>query len=133
MAKSNAGRPPKISENADEFTNAVVAKLKDAFLDNCTIEEACNEADIDPSNLYRYIKKHPEFRKKIDIWRGNQKRLAKRNVTKELEKGNIELSKWTLERLDDDYKTKQKQEVSGDLKVLPTTFNILPVKGSDEL
>jgi hypothetical protein len=26
-----------------------------------------------------------------------------------------------------------KQEITGDVNVLPTTFNILPVRGSDEL
>ena len=132
--KNKGGRPPKITENADEFNNSTVAKLKEAFLDNNTFDDACDYAEIDPSNLYRYIKKHPEFRKKIDGWRGNTKRLAKRNIRKKLEEGDIELSKWTLERLDDDYKNKQKQEISGNITgINPITINVIPVKSKNEL
>lgn len=131
--KKKAGRKPKISADADEFSNAVVAKLKDAFLDNLSIENACIEAGIDDATFYRHYKKNENFARKIDYWRGNQERLALRNITKELEKGNVELSKWTVERLRDDYKTKTKQEITGDVNVAPTSFNILPVKSNNEL
>ena len=56
------------------------------------------------------------------------------NIRKKLEEGDIELSKWTLERLDDDYKNKQKQEITGNINgINPITINVIPVKSENEL
>ncbi len=130
---NKGGRPPKIKEGDDEFSNAVIAKLKDAFLNNLSIEDACNEADINVTTFYRHYAKNESFARKIDYWRGNHKRLALRNVTNRLEAGDVELSKWTLERLHNDYQTKQKQEISSNIGLSPITININPVKSNNEL
>lgn len=130
---NKGGRPPKIKEGDDEFSNAVIAKLKDVLLNNLPIKDACIEAGISEDTFKRHYDKNKGFADKIDYWRGNHKRLALRNVTNRLEAGDIELSKWTLERLHNDYQTKQKQEISGNIGLSPITININPVKSNNGL
>jgi hypothetical protein len=55
MTKSKkAGRPTVMTE-------VVLAKLEEAYAWDCTDEEACFFAGIDPATLYRHQEKYPEF------------------------------------------------------------------------
>lgn len=54
IAKSNAGRPPKINDD-------VLNKLEHAFSIGCTDEEACSYADISTQTLYDYQHLNPQF------------------------------------------------------------------------
>ena len=96
-----AGRPSKI-------TKEVLEKLEQAFLQGLSDEEACLLAEIDPKTLYNYCHKHPNFSSKKELLKERPKMLAKVNINKELEAGNIDVSKWFLERrAKDEFSTKQ--------------------------
>lgn len=86
-----AGRPSKI-------TNEVLAKLDEAFLNGHTDEEACLIAEIDPSTFYRYIEKHPNYASRKELLKRNVTIAARKNIVKKIQEGNVELSKWWMER-----------------------------------
>lgn len=54
LAKSNAGKPPKINDD-------VLAKLDHAFSIGCTDAEACAYADISVDVLYKHQRLNPEY------------------------------------------------------------------------
>jgi len=96
-----AGRNHKL--NSD-----VLAKLDAAFLMGHSDEEACIIAQIHPATLYRYCKRHEHYASKKELFKQNPKLIARRNIMKGLQDGNIELSKWYLERkAKDEFSPKQ--------------------------
>lgn len=56
--KSNTWRPTKIDDNC-------IAKLIEAFKIDCTVQEACAYAWIDPSNFYRRCQVDDVFRNEM--------------------------------------------------------------------
>ena|SRR5947209_6807220 len=97
--KTGPGRPSKI-------TPEVLAKLQQAFLMECTEEEACALAKIDPATLWRYKQRHPEFCKEIEAYKLNPKIKARATIYKNLDKPKV--AQWYLERkLKDEFSTKQ--------------------------
>lgn len=117
-------RPRKINKE-------VVAKLEQAYKIGATDAEACLHAGIDRSTLFRYEEKNPEFRNKKEEWKQNPLLKARHTIYKNLDDPSV--AKWLLERRDKDFSIKVDQNVNGDVKLTPVTFNILPVKSKDEL
>lgn len=96
-----AGRPNKITQD-------ILAKLEDAFMKGHSDEEACLIAEIDPSTLYRYCEKYPNFASKKEVLKKNVTLLARRNIYEKIKEGDVELSKWYLERrAKDEFSPKQ--------------------------
>lgn len=101
------GRPKKI-------TKAVLQKLEEGFLKGLTDRECCFYADISPGTLYNYCKEHPEFLERKELLKSNIKVKAKFNLANEIEKGDMDLSLWYLERkCKDEFSLKQEVEMSG--------------------
>lgn len=102
------GRPSKMTDD-------VLAKLEQAFMDGHTDEEACLIAEIDHSTLYRYCQQEPDFARKKELLKNHPKLKARRNIIQQINEGNVELSKWYLER-----KAREefsiKQEVTNEVK-----------------
>ncbi len=73
-------------------------KLEKAFMMGCTVDEASIYAEIDHSTYYNYIKKHPEYKEKIENLRHRPRLRARMNVVRDIERGNLDTSKWYLER-----------------------------------
>jgi hypothetical protein len=99
-----AGRPTKM-------TKETLAKLESAYMADATHLEAAIYADIDESTLHRYRKENPEFSKRIETLRNMTKLKAKMNISKSIDKENVNDSKWFLERRDDDFKPKSKTDI----------------------
>lgn len=97
------GRPTKI-------TPEVLAKLEQAFKVGANDVEACEHAGIDEATLYRYQEKNPTFCEQKVAWKRNPILKAKYTIYKNLDDPNV--AKWLLERRDDDYSNKIKQEVT---------------------
>ena len=72
-------------------------------------------ADISQDAFYDYIKKHPEFSEKIEHWKQRLKLRAKMNIQNAIDDGDKDVSKWYLEKTDDGFNPKVRQEVSGSL------------------
>ena len=104
--KSNAGAPPKMTE-------ATLKILNDAFLVGASDERACFKAEIHPSTLYNYQHKHPEFIEYKKALKEDLRFRARINISKDVDSGNVDTSKYVLDRTDPDFKPKNKFEVEG--------------------
>lgn len=94
------GRPKKI-------TKAVVQKLEEGFLRGLTDREACLYADVSLSTFYDYCRENEEFLERKELLKDQVKMRAKLNVTGSINRGNIDLSLWYLERkAKDEFSTK---------------------------
>lgn len=71
--KSNAGRPTVMTDEA-------LRLLKEAYLMDCTDEEACLNAEIGTSTLYKYQDENPEFVEKKRLWKNTPFLTARRTV-----------------------------------------------------
>jgi hypothetical protein len=95
------------------MTAETLAKLRNAFLMDCTEEEACFIAKIDHATLWRYKQSHPEFCKDIEACKKNPVLKARATIYKNLD--NPKIAKWYLEhKAKDEFSTKQEIAVSND-------------------
>lgn len=111
-AKSSPAKHKGGSTSAFWKNKEIVAKLEAAFANDATIEQACFEAKIAPSRYWNYKKKNQEA---VNAWEmlSQQNQLkAKSNIVARIYKGDIELSKWYLERRSNEFMPKQKQHLA---------------------
>ncbi len=108
--KSNAGRPPKI-------TAAVVQKLEGCFRRGLSDEMACLASGISMSALYVYQQAHPEFVERKKLLKSNIKMRAREIIADKIEEGDHEIAKWLLERRDEEFKPKMKNDFEGGLTI----------------
>lgn len=102
-----AGRPTKMTEE-------VVGKLECAFSKDFNVCEACDYAGIHRDSYYEWLKKDAEFSDRMEQAQTNLKRKAKINIADKIEEGNMDVTKWFLERrAKDEYSVKQSVEVTG--------------------
>lgn len=104
-------------------------KLEQAFSNGATDVEACFLADIATATLYDYQKEHPEFIERKQGLKNMIKYKAKTNIKKEIDNGDIQLSKWYLERRARDEFDLRSDDVSN--KPLP--IPIMDVSSSNDL
>ena len=71
IKKKHAGGRPSI------MTEFVLGKLEHAFSYGLTDEEACHYAGINPTTYYDYIKKNPEFSKRVQALKQRPIMLAR--------------------------------------------------------
>lgn len=99
--RNKSGRPTVM-------TNEVVSKLEYGFLKGMNDGEACYYAGISRQAFYDYCNKYPEFADRKEALKKNTAIQAKLNITEEIENGNVDISKWYLERRNkDEFSTKQ--------------------------
>lgn len=108
--KTKRGRPTKM-------TQGTLRKLEELFVRGLSDEEACLLADIGTTTLYDYCKENPEFSERKELLKQRVKIRAKLNISKVIEDGDTDLSKWYLERRDNDFKTKQAVTHGGEIAV----------------
>lgn len=103
------GRPRKI-------TNEVVGKLEYAFMKGFNISEACDYAAISRDTYYEKLKKSKEFSDRMERAKTNLQRKAKLNLAEAIESGNLDESKYYLERkCKDEFSVKQEINVAGEI------------------
>lgn len=108
-----------------KITKEIVAKLEQAYKVGANDFEACEYAGIERTTLYRYEKENPEFCNIKRQWKSRPTLKAKFTVYKSLDDPKIAMD--YLKSRDDDFSTKVKQEVTGDISITPK-IEILPVK-----
>lgn len=108
--KTKRGRPTKM-------TQGTLRKLEELFVRGLSDEEACLLANIGTTTLYDYCKENPEFSERKELLKQRVKIRAKLNISKVIEDGDTDLSKWYLERRDNDFKTKQTVTHGGEIAV----------------
>ena len=110
--KSKGGRPTVL-------TDAVVGKLEIGFAKGLNKTECCKFAGISRDTLYAYIEKHPEFSDRIEVLQSHPSMKAKINIADRIEKGDVELSQWYLERKNrDEFSLKQTVDAAVSVKKL---------------
>ncbi len=104
--KNKGGRPPVV-------TDAVVGKLELGFRAGLNKTECCEFAGISRTALYDYIDRTPGFADKIEELRSHPSAQAKLNISLRIDKGDIELSQWYLERKNrDEFSLKQQVDTT---------------------
>lgn len=99
-----------------KLTKEVVQKLEWAFARGLNDRLACIYADISTSTLYDYCKKNPEFSERKELLKDTPEMNAKINLAEKIAEGDMELSKYFLERkCKNEFSTKQEVHVSGEL------------------
>ena len=93
--KKSVGRPLFSGQNEAE----VVVKLEYAFSIGAKPVEACLLANISKDSFYRYCKKNPEFRNRIELLQSATILMARKIIADELYRGNnVKLAWLYLER-----------------------------------
>jgi len=105
------------------ITDTLLDKLEEWFSMWMTDVEACLYVNINPSTLYDYIKKNPEFSKRKEDLKHDLKMVAKTIMNKSLRSWDKSDAKWYLERKGKDefslrQEVDQKTEITIDLKEL---------------
>lgn len=80
------------------MTTETLDMLRGAYLMGYSDREACVYANIGLQTLYDYQKEHPEFSEQKEEYKANPVLLAKKTIFGALEKGNIKIAQWYLER-----------------------------------
>lgn len=94
IMERKTGRPLFDGKNETE----VLAKLQYAFTIGGSVKEACSLAEISTDAFYRYCKKYPDFRNKIEGLQTTPTLLARMTIFKSLQDGNVKTAQWYLER-----------------------------------
>lgn len=80
------------------MTDEILSKLRDAFLNSATDEQACLYAGISEVTLYRYIDKNPEFWKEKERLKKMPEFSAKKVLVNAIHNWDEKTSQWWLER-----------------------------------
>lgn len=97
-----AGRPAKITPD-------VLAKLEEYFRKGLSDEKACFMADIAVDSLYRYIKKHPEFRDRKEALKARPDIDAQVKIVDSI-KENVAVAQWWITKRVPEFKDTVKVE-----------------------
>lgn len=88
-AVNKGGRPTKMNPE-------VITKLKAAFANSFTVEQACYYAEIDKTTFYLWLDKDERFSHEMERARNTPTMKAKQVVVAAVNKGDVETSKWWL-------------------------------------
>lgn len=88
------------------------AKIKEAWSYEWPDTKACDYAGIGLGKLRVAYDKDPELRKKRDMIKSQGHWLAQKNVVQSLENGDIQTTRWFLERRNENYSQKGQVDVN---------------------
>jgi len=89
------------------MTQETIDKLEEAFSWGCTDIEACLNADIDKSTLYKYQQAHPEFIDRKETLKSNPIRKARLSVVNKLEDDPRLAMEFLKNKKSDEFNTKK--------------------------
>jgi hypothetical protein len=112
----------KIGLGVSKFSDETVRKLEDAFLMDCTVEEACLNADITQDTYYRWIKENPKLSERFERLRNNPYLIARKTIIEGI-KENPELALKYMERKKkNEFSTKSEMDVNNNITVVDETI-----------
>jgi hypothetical protein len=91
MEDKKTGRPSKLN-------HSTVSKLEEAFKLGASVTEACRVSGLSRDTFYRHYNSNQDFSDKMEQARSWLLVLAKCNVATAIEKGDIKLSVWLLDK-----------------------------------
>lgn len=121
--KMSAETKEKISEAMKIDREPVISQLKQAFLMGCNITQACVFAGVSTNFYYKTLLiERPELANDFEELRENIKLKARKNVFEKVESGDLETSKWILEKTDKDFNPKIVNEFQGGFTVITKSY-----------
>jgi hypothetical protein len=105
----------------DKLTDETVKSLEEAFLMDCSVEEACFMAKISKQTYYNWVSSFPDFKERFDGCRQNPFLIARKTIFDNLNKEDT--AKWYLERRSKDFKPKS--DITSDDKPIPLAYGLL--------
>jgi len=104
------------------MTIEVIEKIEEELKNGATLAQASFLADISLKTLYNYFKYNPDFKERCELLQGLVGYRARVNLKKKIDTGDIDTSKYWLDRKDKEFK--QKTDITSDDKELKTITRI---------
>jgi len=100
----------------------VIAKIEEELKNGATLAQASFLAGISLKTIYNYFTDNPDFKERCELLQGLVAYRARINIKNKIESGDIDTSKYWLDRKDKEFKPKG--DITTDDKPLPLiTFN----------
>ena len=96
---ADVGRPRVMTE---EVIETIESELKNG----ATLAQASFLAGISLRTIYNYFDEHPEFKDRAELLQGMVAYRARINIKNKIEGGDIDTSKYWLDRKDQEFKPK---------------------------
>lgn len=84
----------------------VIEKIEEELKNGATLAQASFLAGISLKTLYNYFSDNPEFKDRCELLQGLVSYRARINIKNKIEAGDIDTSKYWLDRKDKDFKQK---------------------------
>jgi len=123
--KFDTGRPSKIDDD-------ILGKLHQAFSIGCSDEEACAFAEINPSTLYEYQKKNPEYTKYKEQLKQKPILKAKNTLVKSLDDPKMALEYLKAKKKDEFGQRMEVTGANGEALAMPSVINVVPVRAKED-
>ncbi len=88
------------------MTPEVIEKIEEELKNGATLPQASFLAGISLKTLYNYFTNNPDFKERCDLLQGLVAYRARVNLKNKIEAGDIDTSKYWLDRKDKDFKQK---------------------------
>ena len=89
---------PTIVEKPLKLDDQTLKTLREGFLMDASLSEIAFSANISLQTLINWLNSFPDLKEELEGLRHKPKWRARHNVLKKLDSGDIETSKWYLER-----------------------------------
>lgn len=119
-----AGRPTVM-------TPEVIEKIEEELKNGATLAQASFLAGISLKTIYNYFSDNPDFKERCDLLQGLVAYRARINIKNKIEAGDIDTSKYWLDRKDKDFKPKSEQDLSSLGKEIKAINYIIPNGNND--
>ena len=106
ITRSPIGRPSTVTEEK-------IKRLEEGFMLGFSDNMACIYAGVSRTAFYRFLANNEPLRDRFKALKGNVRLQARFNIAKAIEAGDLEVSRWYLERRDPEYSNNKKIEMSG--------------------
>ena len=110
----DVGRPNTVtSEDGLNFEAFVLLKLEEAFQKGMNNRQACFLANVSERVFYDVLSKNEELSHRFESMKENTNIIAKNNIHSKLLDGDVDTSKWQLEkRQKEEYSSKQELDMT---------------------
>jgi len=95
----------------------VIAKIEEELKNGATLAQASFLAGISLKTIYNYFTDNPDFKERCELLQGLVAYRARINIKNKIESGDIDTSKYWLDRKDKEFKPKS--DLTTDDKPLP--------------
>lgn len=97
-----------------------------------TDAQACLRAKIGVRTLYDYCEQNPEFSQRKELLKKEVSAMAKENLVKSIKKGNLQISKWWLERKErEEFATLQQLGGQSNVNSIAGLFDAIDRRGGE--